>query len=138
MELTRPESANDLALMLSAIAQEKKANEIIIMNLTEIEFAPAEYFVLCSCDSDSQINAIVNEIRKDCNALDMDFPNFEGIENSYWVIADFFDTVFHIMHKDARNYYQIERIWADAKFYRVEESGEIKSLTEFDHINYEE
>lgn len=120
--------------MLAEIACNKKASDIIIMDLTDIEFAPSDFFVICSCDSDSQIDAIVNETRRYCNEFEFDYPKFEGIQNSYWVIADFFDAVFHIMHRDARIYYQIERIWADAKFYRVKENGDFEPLNDFDYF----
>ena len=65
----------------------------------------------------------------------MDKPKIEGLENAYWVIVDFFDVVFHVMHKDARSFYQIEKIWGDAKFYTVGASNQFKVLKDFSYLS---
>ena len=135
---TRPTNSYESAVMLAKIAYDKKADNIVILNLTAIEFAPADFFVICSCDSGNQIDAIITETKKYCNEYFLDYPNIEGMNNSYWVIADFFDAVFHVMNRDARSYYRIEDIWADASFERINELGEVQPFTDLDYLKITE
>lgn len=135
MKVSKPRSAKGTALFAAQIAEEKIANDIVVADLTEIEFSPTDYFVFCSCDSDSQMRAIVDEIRNKCTEFDMQKPKVEGLENSYWIIVDFFDVVLHIMHKDARNFYQIEKIWGDAAFYTIGANRVFKKLKDFSYLS---
>lgn len=135
MNIPKPRSTKGTAQFAANIALEKIATDVVIADLTDIEFAPTDFFVFCSCDSDSQMHAIVNEVRSLCTKYNMDKPKVEGLENSYWIIVDFFDVVFHIMHKDARQFYQIEKIWGDAKFSTINEKGTLVKLKDFSYLS---
>ena len=135
MKISKPRTTKGTALFAALVAESKIANDVVIADLTGIEFAPTDYFVFCSCDSESQMQAIVNEVRNLCTEYQMDKPKIEGLENAYWVIVDFFDVVFHVMHKDARSFYQIEKIWGDAKFYSVGASNQFKAFKDFSYLS---
>jgi len=104
---------------------DKIASDIVVIELTEIETAPADYFVLCSCDSDVQMRAIVDEVEQRCKKEGVQKPRVEGITSAYWILLDFFDIVFHIFHYNARKFYNIERLWGDGNFYKLSKDGKL-------------
>ncbi len=120
---TKPRTSKTLASFCAKIAEEKLANDVLILNLTGIEISPSDFFVICSCVSDVQINAVVDEILNQCRGLGIKRPRVEGIKGGYWIILDFFDVVVHIMHQKARVYYKLEKLWGDAVFSKISKSG---------------
>ena len=126
---TTPRTSKGLAVFCARIAESKLAENILILNLTKIETAPTDYFVICSCDSSSQVSAISDELLKQCRVSGIKRPRLEGLLTNYWVLADFFDVVFHIMHKEARIYYKLDKLWSDAQFFKLNEKGLPKALT---------
>jgi len=122
-KLTKPRTSKTLASFCAKLTEEKLAHEVLILNLTEIEVSPSDFFVICSCDSDVQINAVVDEILNHCREMDIKRPRIEGIKGGYWVILDFFDVVVHIMHQKAREYYKLEKLWGDGIFSKLTKGG---------------
>lgn len=134
MKIIKPRSTKGISTFAAQIAKAKIASDVVIADLSKIENAPTDYFVFCSCDSDIQMKAIVDEVRNKVSEYNMPHPRYEGLENAYWIIVDFFDVVMHIMHKDAREYYQIEKIWSDADFSQMTEKGTIIKLKDFSYL----
>ncbi len=96
--------------------QEKKARQIISLNLSEIPNAVTKYFVICHAPSKIQVDAIydnvVELVQKQCGIKPY---HREGIENSEWILIDYIDTVVHVFLEDIRAFYDLEGLWADAK-----------------------
>ncbi|WP_424991763.1 ribosome silencing factor [Paenibacillus turpanensis] len=95
-------------------AEDKKAGNIIVLNLTNISLI-ADYFIICHGNSDTQVQAIANEIRKTAHELNVNVKGIEGMDSARWVLVDLGDVVVHIFHREEREYYNIERLWSDAK-----------------------
>jgi ribosome-associated protein len=133
LKIGRPRSTKGLAVFCAKLADEKLARDIILMNLTKIETAPADYFVICTCDSEIQVEAVVRSIDRKCRELEMITPRIEGLDSKQWVLLDFFDVVMHVMLKDSRFYYKLEKLWGDAQFMDLNENGEARSV-KFDEI----
>jgi len=94
-------------------AEDKKAHDIVALNLQGISLV-ADYFVICHGNSDTQVLAIADEIRK--RAEQGGFRvRIEGLGTARWVLIDMGDVVAHVFHKDEREYYHLERLWSDAK-----------------------
>ena len=92
------------------LAQEKKAMQLVAMDVRGLS-SITDYFVICSGDSEPQVKAIADNIRKGTPKK----PNhLEGYENLNWVLMDYFDVVVHVFGKNDRDYYNIEKLWADA------------------------
>jgi ribosome-associated protein len=121
----KKQASKELARWCARIAMDKIASDIVVIELTEIETAPADYFVLCSCDSDVQMRAIVDEVEQRCKKEGVQKPRVEGITSAYWILLDFFDIVFHIFHYNARKFYNIERLWGDGNFYKLSKDGKL-------------
>jgi ribosome-associated protein len=95
-------------------AESKKAAGIVVLDLQGIT-SFADYFVICSGNNTRQIQAISDEIGKQLSEFG-ELPNsIEGFQNAEWVLADYGDYIIHIFSEHARSYYDLERLWRDAK-----------------------
>ncbi len=99
----------------------KKAQDIVTMDLRSIENAIADYFVICTGHSDTQIDAICYSIEETVqNNLSVHPWHLEGKQNKEWILLDYVEVVVHIFRTDRRSYYAIEDLWADAQSTYVE------------------
>lgn len=112
-------NSKELARFLAQILIEKLAQNILILDLSNIETAPANFFVICSCDSEVQMHAIANEVVQKCKEISLEKPRIDGIESKQWILVDFFDVVLHIMYYETRKFYSLERLWSDGNFYKI-------------------
>ena len=117
------------AVLCARLAQEKLAHDILMLDLGDIEAAPAEYFVIASVDSDAQLRAAADSIEDAMRSLGLGSPRSEGRGTSTWVILDYFDIVVHLMLATTREFYKLERLWGDAKAYTLTEKGTAKATT---------
>jgi ribosome-associated protein len=109
-----------LILILQGI-QDVKGLNITIMDLRLIPNTACEYFVLCTGNSNTQVNAITNSVQKVVSKAVQEKPwHIEGTENGEWVLMDFVDLVVHIFQPDIRTYYNLEDLWGDAKISTIE------------------
>ncbi|ANE47268.1 ribosomal silencing factor RsfS [Paenibacillus swuensis] len=95
-------------------AEDKKAMNVVALNLEGISLV-ADYFVICHGNSDTQVNAITTEIKKQADSVGVALRGVEGTDTGRWVLIDLGDVVVHVFHRDEREYYNIERLWSDAK-----------------------
>ncbi|MFS0727479.1 ribosome silencing factor [Paenibacillus sp. 1P07SE] len=107
-------TSEELMQIAVSAAEEKKANRLIALNLTGISLV-ADYFVICHGNSDIQVQSIATEVRKQIEARGGTIRGIEGMDSARWVLMDLGDVVVHIFHRDERDYYNIERLWSDAK-----------------------
>ncbi|MFN4907713.1 MAG: ribosome silencing factor [Bacteroidota bacterium] len=119
----KPRSTKGRAVLCARMAQEKLAHDILILDLTEIETPPADFFVIVTVDSEAQIKAVTDSIEHTLKSMGFGYPNHEGKGTSTWVILDYFDVVVHVMLASARDFYKLERLWGDAKAYTLTPSG---------------
>lgn len=99
----------------------KKGYDIKIMDLSKVS-GIADRFIICSADSDIQVKAIADEVEDKLKEEGIRNFHKEGYQSLKWVIIDYFDVVVHIFKHEARNYYNLEKFWADAPAEVIEES----------------
>ncbi len=100
---------------------EKKASNIVILDLREIKHAVADYFVICTGTSDTQIDAISDSIEHQVKKLCNQNPwKREGKNNKEWVLIDYVDVVAHVFSNSKREFYGLEELWADASVTNIE------------------
>lgn len=112
MSDSAPDFVSDQHLLkqILDLALDKKAIELVAMDVRGLS-SVTDFFVICSGDSEPQIKAIADNIRRGTPHK----PRYlEGYENLNWVLLDYFDIVVHVFRKDDREYYNIEKLWADA------------------------
>jgi ribosome-associated protein len=94
--------------------QDKKAEEITILELEKDSGAFTDYFVVCSGTNPRQIQAIADAVDERLEALGMRPAHTEGYKQAEWVLLDYVDFVVHIFSETARQYYDLERLWKSA------------------------
>ena len=92
-----------------------KGENIQKMDLRRIENTPCEFFVICSGNSNTQVSAIVNSIKKKVSQTLHEKPlHTEGLEIAEWVLIDYVNVVVHVFQRKTREFYNIEELWGDA------------------------
>ncbi len=102
--------------------QEKKGTDIVILDLGGTGSSIADFFVICTGSSDTQMDAILESVEKEVQKATGETPwHREGIQNKEWMLLDYVDVVVHIFRKDIRSFYSLETLWGDAVVQYVEE-----------------
>ena len=113
-----------LADIIAHSMQEKKAVEIIQMDLRNVGNAFCDFFVICTANSDKQLDAIAEEISKEVYLGIKEHPlTKEGLPQNGWVLLDYFNVVVHIFLADKRDKFGLEELWGDAKTKKIEEGN---------------
>jgi len=110
----------DIPLWLAAVraAEAKKASDIKVLDLTGVT-SFTDYFVVCTGANTRQIQAISDEIGLQLKELG-EFPiSVEGYREAEWVLVDYADFLVHIFSPLARAYYDLERLWRNAKYVSI-------------------
>ena len=110
------DDADSILGQVVAAMQDKKAKQIVSLDLSGIPNTVTKYFVICHAPSKIQVDAIfdnvVDVVREQCGTKPF---NREGHENSEWILIDYVDVVVHVFLEDIRTFYHLEDLWADAK-----------------------
>lgn len=105
-----------LARLAAQALDEKKGNDVQILDLREIPSAPCAFFVIASGNVPSHVGSLsdhVHEVLK--KATGTNPSKVEGYANAEWILMDYFDVVVHIFQQEKREFYRLEQLWADAK-----------------------
>jgi ribosome-associated protein len=114
-QITVPETTPVVDAVVAGM-QEKKGHNIVVMNLKPTGTALADYFVICHGDSRTQVDALARSVEEEVQKLTGESPVFrEGLANAEWVLLDYINVVVHIFQLEQREFYGIERFWADAE-----------------------
>lgn len=101
--------------------QEKKGKNIVSLDLRNIRSAVADFFVVCHGDSTTQVEALAHSVEEIVEQELRDSPaHLEGMQNAQWVLIDYINVVVHVFQAETRDYYGIERLWADAETRHIE------------------
>ena len=113
-------TAETLSKVIVKGMEEKKASEIVVMDLRKIKNSVADFFVICSGNSDNQLDAISKSIEEEVHkAGETAAWKVEGKANGQWILMDYVNVVAHLFMKDQRDYYGLEELWGDAKTTRI-------------------
>ena len=116
---TKPDSKSLVELVVEGM-KEKKASDITVMDVSDLTTL-TDYFVICSGNSDTQNKAISDSIEEEVLKQTGEKPwKKEGIQARNWTILDFINIVVHVMSKEKRQFYSIERVWNDARITHIE------------------
>jgi len=96
----------------------KKGYDIVVLDVKKVS-SLTEYFIVCSSDSDPQTRSMTNHIKKELSKKKIKPFQIEGLDYCDWVLMDYFDVVIHIFKKEMRDFYNIERLWGDAKIKKI-------------------
>lgn len=101
-------------------ALRKKAADVVVLELTGLTVI-ADYFVICAGESTTQVRAIADSVEEEFLKRGIRPLGIEGREYSHWILLDYGDVVIHVFEEETRQYYELERLWLDAKLIPVDE-----------------
>ena len=95
------------------IIEGKKAKDVVLLNLKKI-LAITDYFIMCTGDSSPHMKSIAQALEKELKQKGIKQLNRRHFSNDLWILLDFGSLLVHIFSKSGRDFYQLERLWADA------------------------
>ncbi len=103
--------------------------DIVVMDLRQVKNAICDYFVICSGNSDTQIDAIASSVDEEVHKNTGQNPwHQEGRTNREWILIDYVDVIAHVFRKDRRTFYDLEQLWGDAEIHHIEEPLTLPSM----------
>lgn len=100
--------------------QEKKAHNVVIVNLESIEDTICKAFVICTANSPSHMQALVDSVSETVRKEAQSKPTaVAGLRNAQWVAMDYVDVIVHIFLQEERDFYDLEHLWADAQLTEI-------------------
>lgn len=111
----RPTSPGEpIARRAAALAAELKATDIVVLDLRGVTDM-TDFFVIASGTSDTHVRAVAEHIQEGLKADGVSTHLTEGLTQGRWALLDYTDCVVHVFHPALRQFYQLERLWGDAK-----------------------
>ena len=116
----KPVTTDDLIAVIIKGIDDVKGEDIQLLDLRGIDNTVCDYFVICSGNSNTQVNAISGSVQKVVSKELKDKPwHVEGQNNSEWILMDYVNVVVHVFQKHVREFYDIESLWGDAKITQI-------------------
>ncbi|GAA3362143.1 MULTISPECIES: ribosome silencing factor [Saccharopolyspora] len=106
------EEARRLALVAAQAAADKKANDLVLLDVSE-QLVITDCFVIASAANERQVDSIVENVEEKMRAAGTKPVRREGAREGRWVLLDFVDVVVHVQHTEERAVYELERLWKD-------------------------
>lgn len=110
----------DLVLEAASAAASKQAHRIVILDVSDL-LVITDHFVVCSGNTERQVRTIAEEVERRLGALAVKPFRSEGEREGRWVLLDYVDFVVHVFREEERDYYNLERLWADAPVVEFDE-----------------
>jgi ribosome-associated protein len=117
-------NSTQLAERAAHLALEKKAHDILILDLRKLTTA-ADRFVICSADSETQVKAVADHVSESLAKEGAKAWHVEGQQGRRWVLLDYVDVVVHVFYTETREFYALENLWGDAPMIRADDAREI-------------
>ena len=107
-----------LAHKTAGILFEKKCEDAVLLDLRGLS-SVADYYLICTCQNEAQMHAVLNHTQRTLSREGIKSLRSEYYSGVRWAVLDYGDLIVHLFEKDTRNYYSLERLWADAKSVRL-------------------
>ena len=112
--------SKEMAKIAYNALSDKKGEDIKIIDITGISVLE-DYFIIANGNSDSQVNALVDNVEEELHKAGYPLRQREGQASGSWVLLDFGDIIVHVFDKENRLFYDLERIWKDGKDVTIDE-----------------
>lgn len=111
----------EISQAIAKAASDKKAEDIVILRMAELTTA-ADYFIVCSANTATQVRAIADNIEDELlEKHEKSYLHKEGYREGEWVLLDYGDCVAHVFMTESRAFYALERLWSDAPITHYED-----------------
>lgn len=118
-------TAEEKAALTSRIAADKKAMDVVVLDMRDAS-SITDYFLICSGGSERQVQAIADAIDEQLGQSGLASLGVEGYREGRWILMDYGDVIVHIFAQETREFYDLERLWANAP--KIDLSHEIASV----------
>ena len=108
------ETSHELAKMIAELALEKKAEDIVVLDVSELA-GFTNYFVIATANSETHMKTLADYIDDELSQYEVKVWQKEGYENLKWILMDYVDVIVHLFDRETREYYDLETLWADAE-----------------------
>ena len=108
------ENARDLADAIAEILDSKKARDIKVLHV-EDKTVIAEYFVLCTGNSSTQVKALAGEVEYRTELRGLSPYSVEGRDNNSWILLDYSNVIVHVFSRESREFYNLDKLYGDAQ-----------------------
>ncbi len=113
--------SHEQAIFIAQSAKDKKAEDVLVLEVGDLT-SIADYFIFASGDSERQVRGLAAFIEKEMTLKYHTHPITEGKDAANWILLDYGDIIVHIFKTDIRQYYALEKMWADAPQLTIPES----------------
>lgn len=107
------QTAESKSKLIAKAASDKKALDIVIMNMHDLTIT-TDFFIVCSATTSTQVRAIADNIEEEMTKAGETFLHKEGYRNAEWILLDFGNCIVHIFTEEARRFYGLEDLWGEA------------------------
>jgi len=116
--------ANELINTIIKGIEEKKGEEIKVLDLRKQQGAISDYFVICQANSNVQVAAVADSVQEFVfKKTGEKIYHHEGYDNANWILLDYFNVIVHVFQPQFREFYNLEELWADAEIVEVQKTG---------------
>lgn len=116
------DNPREAAMAIARLGLEKKAQDVVVLDISQLG-SYADYIVLMTAESDPQMSAVADHVEMSLKKLGRRPMSVEGLRGGQWALLDYGDVVAHVFLADAREFYDLEGLWADAKKVVVTDDG---------------
>ncbi len=109
----KPSLSHEQAIFIAQAAKGKKAEDVMVLKVDDLT-SLADFFIFASGESERQVRGLAAFIEKSVSTRYHTLPVMEGKETATWILLDYGDIIVHIFRPDIRQYYALEKMWADA------------------------
>lgn len=113
--------SHEQAIFIAQAAKDKKAEDVLVLEVGDLT-SIADFFIFASGESERQVRGLTSYLEKEMALRYHTHPVIEGKETANWVLLDYGDIIVHIFRSDIRQYYALEKMWADAPQINIPES----------------
>jgi ribosome-associated protein len=107
-------SSREIADAIVKVLDDKNAGDIKLLRVDD-KTVVTDYFVICTANSTTQVKSLAGEVEFRLGEMGIEPAHVEGYDGSTWVALDFLHVIVHIFHRDQREFYKLEKVWADAE-----------------------
>lgn len=104
----------EIADAIVKVLDDKSARDIKLLRVND-KTVVTDYFVICTANSTTQVKSLAGEIEFKLGEMGLTPAHVEGYDGSTWIAMDYLHVIVHIFHRDQREFYKLEKVWADAE-----------------------
>lgn len=111
---------NELLRVIVQTLEDKKANQVCVLRVDELT-SLGDYFIVADADNNTHVKSLVDDVEDAVKELGRLPERLEKDRSASWIVLDYGDVIVHIFHREAREFYNLERLWTDAQKVSVED-----------------